>query len=157
MIQTGHRSYHRVLRDKEKKKGDWRLKINLRIYWYGCVLRYSASDCVHEHSNAGRQIVTLRAENYYAAANNYSEQRSRRKVQNVIRSLPHNVMMRSRHCSEFKVVICDCDYGCSCQKCSRHEIVKFFFIICVYRAKWDIFFHEKSTRFSTTTCVLREL
>jgi len=135
-MQAGHHSYHRALWEKKR---DQRSKINLRIYWYGCVLRYSALDCVHEHSNAGRQIVTLRAENYYAA-NNYSEQRSRRKVQSVIRSLPHSVMIRSQHCKELKAVICDCDYECSCQKCLRHEIFKFFFIIYVYRAKWYIFF-----------------
>lgn len=86
------------------------------------------SDCAHENSNVGRQIVTLRAENYYAAANNYSERRSRRKVQSVIRSLPLNAAMRSQHCSGPKAVICACDYGRSCQECSRHGIVKSFFI-----------------------------
>jgi len=72
-------------------------------------VRYSTSDCAHEHNNVSQQIVTLRAENYYAATNNYSGRRSRRKVQSVIRSLSRNVVMRSLHCSGPKAVICDCD------------------------------------------------
>lgn len=63
-------------------------------------LRYFATDCAHERNSVGRQIAILRAENYYAAANNYSGRRSRRKVQSVIRSLPRNAAMRSHHCSE---------------------------------------------------------
>lgn len=144
---------------KRVEESDRRLEINLRIYWYECVLRYSASDCAHEH-NVGRQIVALRAGNYYVAANNYSEQKNRRKVQSVIRSLPRNAAMQSQQCSGPKAVICDCDYGHSCQECLRHEIVKFFFITCqVRRAKWDIFFPRegRSTHLSATTCVLREL
>lgn len=62
-------------------------------------LRYFITDCAYERNSAGRQIAILRAENYYAAANNYSERRSRRKVQSVIRSLPGNAAMRSQHCS----------------------------------------------------------
>lgn len=98
MIQAGHRSYHTVLQEREREveESDRRSEINLRIYWYECALRYSASDCAHEH-NVDRQIVALRAGNYYVAANNYSERRSRRKVQSVIRSLPRNAAMRSQH------------------------------------------------------------
>lgn len=62
-------------------------------------LQYFATDCAHERNSAARQIAILRAENHYAATNNYSGRRSRRKVQSVIRSLPRNVAMQSRHCS----------------------------------------------------------
>jgi len=110
----------------EKERGKKRdRKLKDLLVWM-CILRYSASDCAHRHDNVGRQIVTLRAENYYVAANNYSGRRSRRKVQSVIRSLPRNTAMWFQHCSGPKAVICDCDYGRSCQECLRHEIVKFF-------------------------------
>jgi len=123
MIQAEHYSCHCALRERKRKKKDQKLK-DLLVWM--CILQYSASDCAHRHDNVGRQIVTLRAENYYVAANNYSGRRSRRKVQSVIRSLPRNTAMWFQHCSGPKAVICDCDYGRSSQECLRHEIVKFF-------------------------------
>jgi len=137
----------------EKERGKREIG-NLRIYWYGCVYCDIPPQIIHRHrhDNVGRQIVTLRAENYYVAANNYSGRRSRRKVQSVIRSLPRNTAMWFQHCSGPKAVICDCDYGRSCQECLRHEIVKFFFITCAHRTKWDIFSREDRSGATAASC-----